>query len=144
MEKLNRPEFEALVDRVAAGEITRAQAAQIASETVGVSPNTFLSWVRSSGAAARLKNVRGTVGQRNVHAHKDPAVVKAYDDAVALALSGKVSVRQAAAAHNVSYPWLLAKVRKVQPAKATAERIEVVRYTTANEEAVKRLEEAVQ
>lgn len=116
MEKLQRPEYEALVERILAGEITRDQAADISSEQTGKSRSTFLTWIRNSGAAERLKAVRGSVGSRNIHAHKDPVKVDAYEAAMALALSGKVSIRHAAAKYEVSYPYLQ---RRVQAARGT-------------------------
>ena len=110
--KKPRPEYEALVERIARGEISRNEAADIAQEQTGASRQTFLSWVRTSGNSERLKDVRGNAGSNSIHAHKDPAIVAAYDAALKLAVSGKVSIRQAAKVHNVSYPWLLTKVRK--------------------------------
>lgn len=139
MQKTNRPEFEALVDRIAAGEVTRDQASHLAAAATGVSPKTFLSWIRSSGAAQRLRGVRGNVGTNNIHAHKDPDKVKAYEDAMALALSGKVSARTAALKYKVSYKWLLVKMKKA-PVKDSAP----ARYALANEATVLALAKAVQ
>lgn len=107
----SRPDYELLVARIESGEITRLKAAELSCEITGLKPQTFLSWLRSSGAAKRLKPTRGNAGSNSGWAHTDPAVIKAYEEALALALSKKVSVRQAAAVHKVSYQYLLRKVR---------------------------------
>lgn len=107
-----RPEYEALVERIASGEITRLQAADLSYEITGLRPQTFLSWLRTSGNAKKLTPTRRNAGASSTFAHTDPDKIKAYDDALALALSNKVSIRAAAAKYKVSYPYLLRKVRK--------------------------------
>jgi hypothetical protein len=102
-----RPDYEALVDRVQAGEITRLQAAQLSG-----APNTFLSWVRSSGAYLRLKDVRASAGDKHWHSHAklDPDKAAAYEEALALAQTGRLSllaISRQFAARGVSYEYLL-------------------------------------
>lgn len=107
----DRPEYEKLVARIETGELTRLQAADLSFEATGLKPQTFLSWLRSSGAAERLKSTRGNAGSNSQFAHTDPAVIQAYTEALALALTKKVSIRRAADVHKVSYQYLLKKVR---------------------------------
>ena len=137
MEKKLRPDYERLVDRIAAGEITRAQAAELAHQATGQSAQTFLGWIRNSGASKRLRSVRGNVGANNIHAHKDPVKVKAYEDALAMALSGQHSVRHAAANHGVSYQYLLHKVRKLREEEKDE------RFSTADDRTVEILKASV-
>jgi len=121
MQKKLRPEYEALFDRILSGELTRKDAAAQADN-----PGTFLSWIRSSGKAEALKNFRGNSGQSSIHSHtrKDPvngpAVVKAYAEAIELALSGKVSARQAAKVKKVSYAYLLTKLQRLKKENSEA------------------------
>lgn len=117
-----RPEYEALVQRISTGEITRLEAAQLAVEQTGLSANTFLSWVRSSGVAKKLKHTRGTVGANSIHAHKDPDKVKAYEDALAEAMGSSGSLTAIAAKHGVSYGYLSKKVRAARAALAATVR----------------------
>ena len=117
--KKPRPEYEALVPRIASGELTRKEAAEISSQQTGLSPGSFTVWLHNSGHAEKLKHTRLNTGPNNIHSLSnpdnvdgyDPAKVKAYEDALALAAIGKTSIRQAAAKFNVSYPYLLRKAR---------------------------------
>lgn len=117
MKPETHPKFLELFERVAAGELTRAQASDIALEETGRSRNTFLAWIISSKERKeRLKPLRLTVGVKNVHAHKDPDKVKAYADAVELALTGKMKISDVARRFNVDYGYLLIKVRAAKQA----------------------------
>lgn len=109
-----RPEYDVLVTRILSGELTRLQAAELSETQTGLRPKTFLSWLRSSGKLPDLKDTRRNAGQLSQFAHKDPDKIKSYADALALALSGKTSVRQAAIKYNVSYLHLLRKWRKAR------------------------------
>ena len=104
-----RPEYDVLVTRILSGELTRLQAADLSEAQTGLRPQTFLSWLRTSGKLPDLKATRRNAGSLSPFAHKDPNKVNAYADALALALSGRVSVRQAAIKHGVSYIHLLRK-----------------------------------
>ena len=125
----SRPDYAELVTRIENGELTRSQAAELSLEITGLKPQTFLSWLRSSGATARLKSTRGNAGANSQFAHTDPAIISAYESALALALSGKVSIRQAAALHKVSYPYLLKKVRLAKGHSAENADADVVKLT---------------
>lgn len=113
-----RPDYEKLVDRILAGELTRQQAADLSYQITGLKPQTFLSWLRTSGKLEKLKDTRRNAGANSQFAHTDPAIVDAYRKALELALTGKVSVRSAALKYNVSYQYLL---RKVQSEKSRAQ-----------------------
>lgn len=105
------------------------QAAELSETQTGLRPKTFLSWLRSSGKLPDLKDTRRNAGQLSQFAHKDPDKVKAYADALALALSGKTSVRQAAIKYSVNYLHLLRKWRKAKDVAAddaTSEALEDV------------------
>lgn len=131
--KTPRPDNERLVERILSGEITRPQAARIFHETTGGSPDTFRSWLSTSGAALRLKEFRANTGKRSIHAHTDPDKVKAYEGAIALAMSGKVPLVEVARRFpSVNYVYLCRIVKKrkaelaeraaVEEAKAVEER----------------------
>lgn len=105
-----RPDYDKLVDRILSGELTRLEAANLSFEQTGLKPQTFLSWLRSSGNLEKLKPTRGNAGANSPFAHTDPDKVKAYADATALALTGKGSVRAAAKMFGVNYPYLLRKL----------------------------------
>ena len=107
-----RPDYDKLVDRILAVEISRQEAADLSFELTGLKPQTFLSWLRSSGKLDMLKPTRANAGANSQFAHTNPDKVKAYEDALALALTGKVSIRAAALKFDVSYPYLLKKARK--------------------------------
>jgi transposase len=114
------PEFSALVDRIAAGQITREDAAAAA----GVPINTFKTWLRRAGALGGLKHTRRSAGVYHFAAEKDPAKVAAYVEAVAECTRehNPPSVRSVAkryAARGVSYPWLLHKVQQARAGSAT-------------------------
>lgn len=118
--KHNRPEYENLRDRIKSGELTRAQAATASQFVTGLSPNTFMSWLRSSGALKDLKETRLNAGQHSHLASKDPDKVKAYGSAVSAVLAGG-RPKAVAEAFGVSYPYLLKKVEKARPKRpATA------------------------
>lgn len=121
-----RPEYETLVQRIAAGELSREQAAAESENLTGLKGGTFLSWLRTSGATQKLKPVRRNAGVNSPFAHTDPDKIKAYEDAMALASSGRVSVRAAALRHGVSYPYLLRKFHKANPPdmEQTAQKVE--------------------
>lgn len=128
MKPETNPKFLQLFERVAAGELTRAQAADIAFEETGRSRNTFLAWIISSKERKeRLKPLRLTVGTNNVHAHKDPKKIQAYADAVSLSLTGKTKISDAARKYNVDYGYLQILVRK---AKGTPQQAD---YRAAND-----------
>lgn len=107
----SRLHYETLVNRIASGELTRLQAAKISHELTDLSPQTFLSWLRSADKLKDLKHTRGNAGANSSNAHTDPEKIKAYDHALRLALTDKVSVRTAASMHKVSYQYLLRKVK---------------------------------
>lgn len=111
MAKKERPEYEALVNRIASGELTRQQAADIAHEQTGLSKGTFLVWLSSSGASERLKEQRGSAGDNSIHSHakNDPDKAKAYEEAVTMVLKG-MSGAQAARTFDVNYQYLMRKV----------------------------------
>lgn len=122
--KAHRPEYEALAELISTGELTRKQAADRAHAETGQSTNTFLSWLRSSGWAEKLKHARGNAGSNSIHAHKDPDKVKAYDEALAEALATRKSVRSVASkyAHRgVNYIYLARKVKRAEAARAEQE-----------------------
>ena len=134
--KTPRPEYEVLAELISSGELTRKQAADRASAETGQSANTFLSWLRSSGWAERLKHTRGNAGSNSVHAHKDPDKVKAYAEALAEALSTKRSVRSVAAkyAHRgVNYVYLARKVKRAEASRVEQE------AATANDRTIRAL-----
>lgn len=138
MKPETNPKFIELFERVASGELTRAQAAEIAFEETGRSRNTFLAWIISSKERKeRLKPLRLTVGTNNVHAHKDPDKVKAYADAVALALTGKMKISDVARRFHVDYGYLLIKVRAAKATPAT------LNYRAANDSTAEILERFV-
>lgn len=128
-----RPDYDKLVDRILSGELTRLQAADISFEQTGLKPQTFLSWLRSSGNLEKLKETRGNTGANSQFAHTDPDKIKAYDDAMALALSGKVSARASAARFGVNYQYLLRKINK----------LDGVKEMKASEKTAARLEQAI-
>src|SRR4051812_7814026 len=102
------PEFQALVQRIADGEISREQAAELS----GVPANTFKTWLRRSGALGAIKPTRRSAGVYHYAAQKDPDKVDAYRDAIEECLRpvNPPSVRSVAlryAARGVSYQWLL-------------------------------------
>jgi hypothetical protein len=109
-----RPEYEALVQRIARGEITRPEAATLAASSTGLSANTFLSWLRSSGRVKDLIDRRGTVGQNSIHAHKDPDKVLAYENALNAVMGGDLTMVAAAKKFDVSYRYLVKKVHKAK------------------------------
>lgn len=134
--KIRRPEYEALAEMISSGQLTRKQAADRASAETGQSTNTFLSWLRSSGWAEKLKHARGNAGSNSIHAHKDPDKVKAYDEALAEALATRKSVRSVAAkyAHRgVNYVYLARKVKRAEAARAEQE------AATANDRTIQAL-----
>ena len=106
--------------RIASGELTRQQAAELSREKTGLKPQTFLSWLRTAGKVQELKPTRRNAGQNSTFAHTDPDKIKAYDDALKLSLTKKVSIRAAAAKYKVSYPYLLRKVRKATEPRTPA------------------------
>lgn len=59
-------------------------------------PQTFLSWVRYSGWAKKLRDTWANAGAKHWNATKNPDKAAAYKEARALALSGRVSVMAAA------------------------------------------------
>jgi hypothetical protein len=107
----SRPHYETLVNRIASGELTRLQAAKISQELTGLSTQTFLSWLRSADKLKDLKHTRGNAGPNSPNSHTDPEKIAAYDHALRLALTGKVSARTAASMHKVSYQYLLRKMK---------------------------------
>ena len=116
----HRPEYEALVLRVQAGEITRQRAAELAHEQTGLSEQTFLSWITSSGSAKLLRDQRGSAGANSIHSHarNDPDKAIAYEEAVAAALASRGSVKAVYnkfAERGVSYVHLASLVRKARP-----------------------------
>lgn len=141
--KKSRPEYEALVERILSRELTRAQASLIAAEQTGSSPQTFLGWITANKEVReKLKPTRGSVGANSVHAHTDPDKVKAYDDALSLALSGKVSTRAAALKHGVSYEYLCRLVRK-NLAQSTASTPATDVFAERNDQTVAALAKAI-
>lgn len=115
MKPETHPLFQDLFERIAAGQLTRAQAADIAAEQTGRSRNTYLSWITASKERQqRLKPLRLNAGVNNVHAHKDPEKIKAYEDAIAHALEGKMKIKAIARRFQVDYKYLLIKVRKAR------------------------------
>lgn len=158
--KKHRPEYEALVPRIAIGEISRKQAAEISAEQTGLSPGSFLVWLHSSGNIESLKHTRLSAGANNIHSHNnpdnvdsyDPDKVKAYEDAMALVMAGTTSMRKAAAKFNVSYPYLLKKARAAgltqpkqpkQPPAATPEDEDLVRAVLSDPARVAALAKAI-
>lgn len=109
--KKERPEYEALVKRIASGELTRQEASVIAEQQTGLSASTFRVWL-SSERADDLKAVRGNAGANSAHSHakNDPEKAKAYEQAIALVLSGKMPGSQAARQFNVNYTYLMRRV----------------------------------
>lgn len=87
-----KPEnFDELVERIAAGELTRKQAADLC----GLNYHTFKGWITRSGAASKLRDSRGNVGENNLHSHAktNPELAQAYKDAVSVVLANqKVSM----------------------------------------------------
>lgn len=115
MAKKERPEYEALVNRIASGELTRQQAAEIAHEQTGLSAGTFLVWLSSSGASERLKEQRGTAGDNSIHSHakNDPDKAEAYKRAIDAVMHGMPGA-QAARRFDVNYQYLMRKVLNVR------------------------------
>lgn len=115
MAKKERPEYEALVNRIASGELTRQQAADIAHEQTGLSKGTFLVWLSSSGASERLKEQRGTAGDNSIHSHakNDPDKAEAYKRAIDAVMHGMPGA-QAARRFDVNYQYLMRKVLNVR------------------------------
>lgn len=109
--KKQRPEYEALVPRIASGELSRKQAAEISAEQTGLKAGSFLVWLHSSGHAEALKHTRLTAGTNSPFAEKDPDKVKAYEDALEFSRASKKSLRSAAARFGVDYNQLLKKAR---------------------------------
>lgn len=65
-----RPIYEALIEKIKSGELTRKQAA-IASTITGLSADTFMSWLKSSGAIKdpAMRAARRSAGQAStIHA----------------------------------------------------------------------------
>lgn len=128
-----RPEYEALVERILAGEIPRKTAAALARVQTGLSEQNFLSWITGyPGLKEKLKPTNGNRGQNSHLAHKDPDKVKAYEEAIAEVMAGRTAV-QVAKRYKVNYVYLCRRVRKLQedmapkssPAdQATAEALE--------------------
>lgn len=123
--EFDRTAFEQLFQDILEGRLTRAEASQRASEATGCSPNTFLSWLRSSGKAQLLKDKRLTVGanHKDSHAKNNPEVEQAYQEALGEVAKGRKPVRQIAKAfehRGVSYAWLLHRAKKL-PTTAAAE-----------------------
>jgi transposase len=122
-----------LIDKIAAGEMTRQEAAAAA----GLNFETFKGWLRrTEGALERLKHTRGNRGEnhRKALVNTDPGKADAYRDAVAEILASKASARsiwQAKyKARGVSYVYL-------------CELVDRQRQQRANEEAVRKLEAAL-
>lgn len=112
--------FTTLVQRIAAGELTRQQAAVEA----GVPLGTFKSWLSRSGATQGLQHVDGRATPRSTPlAESTPEKTLAYAEAVAecLRVSNPPSVLSVAkkyAPRGVSYKWLLHKVARARTAAA--------------------------
>ncbi len=132
-----RPDYEALLAQVRAGTLTRVEAA-----TASGTPKSFLGWVHAHGHHLPLPDQR--TSEKHWNAHTDPHKVQAYEKALELALSGRVSVRSAAAAHGVSYVYLLRKFHKAvgsMPPQPAIDEDEVFR--AINDETARRLQAAL-
>lgn len=155
--KKERPEYEALVPRIASGEISRKEAAEISAKQTGLSPGSFLVWLHTSGRTETLKHTRLSAGANNIHSLSnpdnvdgyDPDKAKAYEDAMALVTAGTTSMRKAAAKFGVSYPYLLKKARAAgltqpkQPLSATPEDEDLVRAVLSDPARVAALAKAI-
>ena len=108
--KLDRPEFEALIPRIASGEITRKEAAEIVHQQTGKSPSTFLVWLSQQ----KLDLPHGNAGPTSAksHASTDPDKAAAYDQAVEAVMSNRMKGADAAAKFNVNYAYLMQLVYK--------------------------------
>lgn len=112
--KLDRPEFEALVLRIASGEITRKEAAQIAHEQTGLSASTFQVWLSSSGHGAELKH--GNKGRLRT----DPDKAAAYAQAVKDVVDGGAHPEKVAKALDLSFGYLRRLVAEERKSQAPA------------------------
>lgn len=126
-----KPEnFDELVERIAAGELTRQQAADLC----GLNYHTFKGWITRSGAAAKLRDSRGNAGENNLHSHAktNPELAQAYKDAVLVVLANqKVSMLSIWRKNfqHLRYELLRQKViatKQSQPDKETAQILEKV------------------
>ena len=105
-----RPEYEALIEKILDGEMSRKQAAALSKEQTGLSEQNFLSWITGyPGLKEKLKHTNGNKGANSPLAHKDPDKVKAYEDAIAEVLSGRTAV-QVAKKYGVNYVYLCRRV----------------------------------
>lgn len=80
-----KPEnFDQLVERIAAGELTRKQAAAEADINFG----TFKGWLTRTGAIAKLRHTRLNFGENShfSNAKRDPKKAEVYKEAVTKAL----------------------------------------------------------
>lgn len=108
-----RPEYEALITKILAGEISRKEAATISKEQTGLSEQSFFSWItKSKDIREKLRPTNGNRGQNSVHAHKDPDKVKAYEDAISEVLAGRPA-NVAAKKYGVNYTYLCRRARTI-------------------------------
>lgn len=127
--------LEQLVERIAAGEITRAQAAALAEvdgqAEPGMAWSTFIGWLSRTGALERLKATRGNVGARHRNA-ADPARAQRMQQAVQEALAAPTTSRAtrkvwAKYKDDISYVYLCRLVndaRRSEVDRATAKVLE--------------------
>lgn len=131
--KKPRPEYEALVPRIASGELTRKQAADIASEQTGLSPGSFLLWLNHSGRNKELVNTRRNAGETSVRAlaNTDPDKAKAYADAIKAVTEDHMNGELAAKKFGVSYQYMMRKIKEAKEAKNREANLDVFRYDVA-------------
>lgn len=104
-------EFKALIDQLAAGTLTRAEAA----ERSGVKLNTLNAWISRANLAGTLKPApRRYRGDAHHAAEKDPEKRSAWDEAVAKVLAGESSARKIAGEMNLSERTVALKVRQAR------------------------------
>lgn len=114
--KADRTTYLALLERIKAGEITRAQASELAHEKTGLAKSTFISWLTASRVIKEIKHTRMSAGQNSHFASKDPDKVNAYEQAVSAVLNGMPG-KQVAKKFGVSYPYLMRQVARARPPK---------------------------
>ena len=115
-----RPEYEALIQKILAGEISRKQAAALSREQTGLSEQSFLSWITAfPGLKEKLKPTNGNKGANSHLAHKDPDKVKAYEDAIAEVMAGRPATL-AAEKYGVNYVYLCRRARSMTLEKNAA------------------------
>lgn len=142
--KKDRPEFEALVPRIASGELTRDQAAAIAHKQTGLAPGSFKVWV-SQNHSDTLRAVRRSAGALSKHSHSqnDPDKAKAYEQALSTLMAGKMPGPQVARKFGVSYTYLMRLAKKESSKVAVQPDSEVILSVLNDPARMKKLAEVI-